>query len=119
MKMKRQLRWMLLLLVTLLLAVTGCGKQAPVEDVAPVAEEEVVETPVVEEEPDEIPLQIEVAPTEEVASDVVMDEEEPNESEEVEETEELEEPDEQEKETPKPSLLDILVKKLKVLMEEE
>ena len=75
--------------------------------------------PVVEEEPDEIPLQIEVAPTEEVASDVVMDEEEPNESEEVEETEELEEPDEQEKETPKPSLLDILVKKLKVLMEEE
>ena len=77
------------------------------------------EPPVVEEEPDEIPLQIEVAPTEEVASDVVMDEEEPNESEEVEETEELEEPDEQEKETPKPSLLDILVKKLKVLMEEE
>jgi cell division protein FtsZ len=75
--------------------------------------------PVVEEEPDEIPLQIEVAPTEEVASDVVMDEEESNESEEVEETEELEEPDEQEKDTPKPSLLDILVKKLKVLMEEE
>jgi cell division protein FtsZ len=73
--------------------------------------------PVVEQEPEEVPLQIEEELTVAVTSGAVIDDDENNGTEELDGTAEPDEPDEEQPKTP--SLLDILVKKLKVLMEEE
>jgi predicted small lipoprotein YifL len=53
MKMKKHLHWMLIILATLLLAFDGCGKKEAVPAPEPEAVvEDVVEEPVVEEEPE-------------------------------------------------------------------